>query len=453
MVQEEKLTKGLGVRGRMDGPDLLTNPPDFGWTPGSKHISSTHMVPICNGAKVERSFLSHSGDASISSASSQDSFSGSNRKSGSAVTKRKKSSSDMDMDNDQMFLGASDTLARPCMDTKNINHSRLVQAGCMSSKKVPGLSMITLEGPLPTRGSASQEGRDFQNGKTVMPKPELISLHMGRLDVLPPKQSTVSNCDECTCQQSLPTPRPSLSCEEKQESMGIQTSVHDLLKDFKRDLDSPNAVSKQYDLSEKIISLDESKIGDAHSPQFVRNRQDKGSLKKPNPISLGKDIVSLAASHVKVISHLCINYAPNTRFSCLKCGLMFASQIDVKPVNYHLVYQISDSSPFLLLLKIAPKLPVLGICSLFQVSEDCNGDDVSGNRGNHLNAEKGASRNEQVLFQNGFCADKEQAKQDFKPVSTNIRTTRMDMKDSQIQGCSASQKVKIKIRLPHQFDI
>ncbi|KAI5083235.1 hypothetical protein GOP47_0002978 [Adiantum capillus-veneris] len=230
VFQEEKLTKGLGARiGQaersrpLDTSDFLASSANFGWMANSKHSSS---ATVTNTTKVERTHMSHSGDASMSSVSTQESLSGSGRKFGSVVTKRKKSFSDMDVGHEQRSLSSSDTASRSSVDTKTVSQSRQTQPVYMSGKKVPGLQ-------LPARSFAAEEFCDSQGCETGR---TMTSSCSGTGDGFPLNTGLSLNCDECTCQQSLPTPRSlSSSHQDKQEIMGVQMSVQGLMKDVTED--------------------------------------------------------------------------------------------------------------------------------------------------------------------------------------------------------------------------
>ncbi|MCO5578730.1 hypothetical protein L7F22_032575 [Adiantum nelumboides] len=384
VVQEEKLTKGFGVRiGQaersrpLDTSEFLAEPADFGWMADSKHTS---LATIPNTTKAERTYMPHSREASISSVNTQESLSGSSRKFGSVVTKRKKSFSDMDVGHDQRSLSSFDTASGSCIDTKTVSQSRQAQPAYISAKKVPGLQ-------LPARGFAAEESCDSQGCETDR---TMISLCSGKGGGLPLKTGLSLNCDECTCQQSLPTPRSSSSIHQnKQETTSIQMSVQGLMKDFKVGLESSNVSSKQHcDLSEKIISLDECEDGDVCSPHF-KSVLERSVVKKPNRVSSIKD------------------------FSCF-------------PV------------PFT------------------KVPEDCNGrrdgDDTGGKRGQHLSVERGAEnilsrnagsiapKNDEILGQNAFTADKDHATQDFNALNNHTRASQMPSMGYQPHNSSMLRK-------------
>ncbi|KAH7430002.1 hypothetical protein KP509_09G078100 [Ceratopteris richardii] len=281
VLKEDNLSKGFGIRiGRTERShpvvtsDLVTNPGDCGWIADPKHLCSSNAPAATNNAKVEQSYVSHSRDGNISSDSNHEPASGSNQKFGSGFTKRKKSINDISINRDRGSSSPSDASFRPYVDTRHVGHIQSVQSACTTVRKPLALQP-------PARGSFFDEGSDSQSSDTGRSTASFRSL---RTDGLPLNAGTSVSCGECTCQQSLSTPRPfSSSHEERRETKESQKGS---VKDLKRGFDYGS--SKQYDLSEKIIGLDESENDKVHTLRPVIIRQEKNLVKRPNQVLPGK---------------------------------------------------------------------------------------------------------------------------------------------------------------------
>ncbi|KAH7430008.1 hypothetical protein KP509_09G078100 [Ceratopteris richardii] len=367
VLKEDNLSKGFGIRiGRTERShpvvtsDLVTNPGDCGWIADPKHLCSSNAPAATNNAKVEQSYVSHSRDGNISSDSNHEPASGSNQKFGSGFTKRKKSINDISINRDRGSSSPSDASFRPYVDTRHVGHIQSVQSACTTVRKPLALQP-------PARGSFFDEGSDSQSSDTGRSTASFRSL---RTDGLPLNAGTSVSCGECTCQQSLSTPRPfSSSHEERRETKESQKGS---VKDLKRGFDYGS--SKQYDLSEKIIGLDESENDKVHTLRPVIIRQEKNLVKRPNQVLPGK---------------VGSTFAP---FPSSKVPEEWSGIPGWEDTNSRLAQSVKTQK--------------------------------GGDSNSLRNSMSSTPRNEKVLAHCGV-AEKDQLTQDFKTSNANIRVTRM----------------------------